>query len=185
MEWSAIAQGAVSAVLASGVVAALIKSIVERRIDHHFDVHLKRYEAELKVPTEVATKFDKERVEDYKVLEQLIRKISRKCRNALEHGPEGDENARALKRLVDNFEDLLYEKTMTLRADRLYDDVHFYKGEIRRISRRLLDAHQNGDAATTADRLAQIGNKAAEVLDYGDETAVLLEDAVKASKALE
>ncbi len=184
VDWNAIAQGALSAVLTSGVVVALFKSTIERRIDHHFNVQLKRYEAGLKVTTAAATKVAEARVDDYTAMVSLIRQISRKCRDVIEQGPEGAHDAQALVQQVDALQKLLYEKTMTLASDRLYDDVHYYKSEIRRISRQLIDAHQIGNAVETADRLKRIGRDAKEILAAGDQAAIRLEDAVRDTAAI-
>ena len=83
---------------------------------------------------------------------------------------------------MDAFAEAMYDSTLTLKGDKLFEIVHFYKHEMRRVSRQLTAAHE-GDLADWAGRIETLRPGAEDALGNGNEAEKRLEEAIERSTA--
>ena len=130
MEWDALIQTLISSSIVAGGLSFVFKQYTEKRIEHVFDKKLKEYEAKLQEATALNIGIGTDRIEEYKKLSALVNSI-RKHAVVLSANPHASENnIGKLNSEAKKLENLIYEQSITLYSDRVYEQVHSYKVQV-------------------------------------------------------
>jgi hypothetical protein len=128
VDWEALGRSVLTAIVASGIVLAGIRFWVEKRLEYSFDRRLKEYEAQLTERSQVRIQYGTDRLAGYQRLVMTINVARRAFRTYLEEGEPTDTSR--LDAAVREFENALYENTVVLTNDNLYEEVHKCKNTL-------------------------------------------------------
>lgn len=129
VDWNALIQVLTASGAVATAVGVVFKKYTEKRIEHVFDKKLKEYEAKLQAATAVRIGIGTERIDEYKKLSGLVQSIRKEavdlCSNP---DPAAAEISRALLS-VKELQNTIYQLSITLNLDGIYERVHTYKIE--------------------------------------------------------
>jgi hypothetical protein len=137
IDWNALLQALVASGTVATAVGIVFKKYTEKRIEHVFDKKLKEYEAKLKEATELRIGIGKDRIEEYKKLSGLVQAVRRHAVDLCQtRDPAADEVAGLLAEVKD-LQGVIYNLSVTLNLDQIYERVHSYKVEIEALAKNI------------------------------------------------
>jgi hypothetical protein len=161
LDWNALLQALVTSGIVATAVGIVFKKYTEKRIEHVFDKKLKEYEARLKELTELRIGIGKDRIEEYKKLSGLVQSVRKRAVDLCDKPDPAVEEISSLEQEVKDLQDLIYNLSVTLNLDQVYERVHTYKVELTTLvksvknERKLLDMGQT----ERADGVREIVNR--------------------------
>jgi hypothetical protein len=161
VEWNALFQ----ALIASGAAAAasgfVFKKYTEKRIEHVFDKKLKEYEAKLKESTELRIAIGKDRIEEYKKLSGLVQSVRKHAVDLCEKPDPPVAEISGLLSEVKKLQDKIYNLSVTLNLDHIYEPVHSYKVELATLAKNIENERNLRDKGQNerADGVREIVNR--------------------------
>jgi len=149
VDWNALLQALVTSGTVATAVGIVFKKYTEKRIEHVFDKKLKEYEAKLKESTELRIGIGKDRIEEYKKLSGLVQSVRKHAVDLCEKpDPAVDEISELLSEVKD-LQDIIYNLSVTLNLDQIYERVHSYKVELATLVKNIENERNLRDKGQT------------------------------------
>jgi hypothetical protein len=131
IDWNSLLQ----AIVSSGIVAGFVTGVVlfvfqkytEKRLEHIFNRRLKEYESKLEEATALRIGIGTDRIEEYKRLSALINTVRKHVVTLLEKPNLTTKDISELMSEARALEKMIYDLSITLQFDRIYERVHSYK----------------------------------------------------------
>ena len=127
---NAFLQTLVTSGAVAGALSFVFKKYTEKRIEYIFDMKLKEYEAKLQESTALRIGIGKDRIEEYKKLSALVSSVRKHAVNLFEKPDPTVDEISGLMSEAKELEKMIYDLSITLHLDRIYEKVHSYKVEL-------------------------------------------------------
>src|SRR6516164_1458447 len=149
IDWNVLLQALVTSGAMATAVGVVFKKYTEKSIEHIFDRKMKEYEAKLREATELRIGIGKSRIEEYKKLSSLVQSVRKQAVDlCAKPDPALDEISGLLSKVKD-LQDTIYNCSVTLNLDRVYERVHSYKGELAALAKNIENERNLRDKGQT------------------------------------
>lgn len=158
IDWNALLQTIVASGAVAGALSYVFKKYTEKSIEHVFDRKLKEYEAKLQVLTAIRIEFGTARIKEYKKLSALVTSIRKHAVNLCETSAPTEDEISALMSEAQDLENMIYDLSITLHMDQIYERVHGYKIELKTLIKNVENERKLRDKGQTerADGVREI-----------------------------
>lgn len=140
----------------SALTTLVLQTYLTKQIQHHFDIQMARYKADLEVQVHIRQELLERRIDAYPKLVELCYRTRNMARNLVKRTTSGESLQEFVAR-VREMEELLYRFREDLEAHQLFVPVHLYKNlllEFYRTAAEPLSTSANFTGAqTTNERL--------------------------------
>ena len=157
LDWNALLQAIVTSSAVATAVGIVFKKYTEKRIEHVFDRKMKEFEAKLKEATELRIGIGKDRIEEYKKLSGLVQSVRKLAVDLCADADPAADDIAGLRSMAKDLQKMIYDLSVTLNLDGIYERVHRYKIELETLvknienERTLRDKGQAGRADGVRD----------------------------------
>jgi hypothetical protein len=161
VDWNALLQALVTSGTVATAVGIVFKKYTEKRIELVFDKKLKEYEAKLKESTELRIGIGKDRIEEYKKLSGLVQSVRKHAVDLCEKPDPAVDEISGLLSEVKDLQDIIYNLSVILNLDQIYERVHSYKVELATLVKNIENERNLRDKGQTerADGVRGIVNR--------------------------
>lgn len=122
------------AIITSGAIATAVgvvfRKYTEKRIEQVFDKKMKEYEARLQERTELRIGIGKDRIAEYKRLSHLVNSVRKQAVDLCAKPDLTADDIVGLGAQVKDLQELIYQSSVTLHLDHIYEKVHSYKVQL-------------------------------------------------------
>lgn len=164
IEWNTLFQTIVTSSAIAGALSYVFKKYTEKRIEHVFDRKLKEYEAMLQESTALRIGIGKDRIEEYKKLSAIVMSVRKHATNLCEKPDQTADDISGLTSEAKDLENMIYDLSITLHMDRIYEKVHSYKIELLTLIKNVENERKLRDLGQTerANGVREVVNRSIE-----------------------
>ncbi len=145
IDWNALLQVLTATGVVATVLGVVFKKYTEKRIEIVFDMKLKKYEAKLKESTEININ----RIKEYKTLSSLVQSVRKRAVNLCENPDSPVDEISVLLSEVKDLQGKIYDLSVTLNMDHIYERIHSYKVELATLVKNIENERNLRDKGQT------------------------------------